>query len=133
MFIDITERNFNTTKEIWENNGIKTYDVSLNKSCMFSWNFLFDNCEFSNFRRIFSNKCIYLVQGNDGKKSTYRFHNCKVYYGIEEPIGNNDVPGNGFFLYNKVGANLLISGSYDCYTSFNVPDNIKSHNGTVVD
>ena len=36
MFIDITERNFNTTKEIWENNGIKTYDVSLNKSCMFS-------------------------------------------------------------------------------------------------
>lgn len=31
MFIDITEVNFNKTKEIWENNGIKTYDVSLNK------------------------------------------------------------------------------------------------------
>lgn len=29
MFIDITERNFNTTKEIWENNGMKTYDVPL--------------------------------------------------------------------------------------------------------
>lgn len=29
MFIDITEVNFNKTKEIWENNGIKTYDVSL--------------------------------------------------------------------------------------------------------
>ena len=34
---------------------------------------------------------------------------------------------------NNGGANLFISGSYDCYTSFNVPDNIKSHNGTVVD
>ena len=68
MFIDITEVNFNKTKEIQENNGIKTYDVSLNKSCMFSWDFLFDNCEFSNFRRIFSKKRIYFVQGNDGKK-----------------------------------------------------------------
>lgn len=118
--------------EGFQNNSL--YDtIGFNPKSKFSWNFLFDNCEFSNFRRIFSNKCIYLVQGNDGKKSTYRFHNCKVYYGIEEPIGNNDVPGNGFFLYNKVGANLLISGSYDCYTSFNVPDNITSHNGTVVD
>ena len=82
----------------------------------------------------FSVKNIYILYKEMmGKKSTYRFHNCKVYYGIEEPIGNNDVPGNGFFLYNKVGANLLISGSYDCYTSFNVPDNITSHNGTVVD
>ena len=25
MFVDITEENFNETKEIWENNGIKTY------------------------------------------------------------------------------------------------------------
>lgn len=29
MFVDITEENFNETKEIWENNGIKTYDVPL--------------------------------------------------------------------------------------------------------
>lgn len=29
MFIDITEKNFNTTKEIWENSGIKTYDIPL--------------------------------------------------------------------------------------------------------
>lgn len=100
---------------------------------MFSWDILFDNCEFSNFRRIFSKKRIYFVQGNDGEKSTYRFHNCKAYYGIEEPIGNNDVPDDGFYFINNGGANLFISGSYDCYTSFNVPDNIKSHNGTVVD
>ena len=111
-----------------------TFDrIGFNKSCMFSWDFLFDNCEFSNFRRIFSKKRIYFVQGNDGKKSTYRFHNCKAYYGIEEPIGNNDVPDDGFYFINNGGANLFISGSYDCYTSFNVPDNIKSHNGTVVD
>lgn len=111
-----------------------TFDrIGFNKSCMFSWNFLFDNCEFSNFRRIFSKKRIYFVQGNDGKKSTYRFHNCKAYYGIEEPIGNNDVPDKAFYFINNGGANLFISGSYDCYTSFNVPDNIKSHNGTVVD
>lgn len=111
-----------------------TFDrIGFNKSCMFSWDFLFDNCEFSNFRRIFSKKRIYFVQGNDGKKSTYRFHNCKAYYGIEEPIGNNDVPDKAFYFINNGGANLFISGSYDCYTSFNVPDNIKSHNGTVVD
>lgn len=111
-----------------------TFDrIGFNKSCMFSWDFLFDNCEFSNFRRIFSKKRIYFVQGNDGKKSTYRFHNCKAYYGIEEPIGNNDVPDDGFYFINNGGANLFISGSYDCYTSFNVPDNIKIHNGTVVD
>lgn len=111
-----------------------TFDrIGFNKSCMFSWDFLFDNCEFSNFRRIFSKKRIYFVQGNDGKKSTYRFHNCKAYYGIEEPIGNNDVPDKAFYFINNGGANLFISGSYDCYTSFNVPDNIKIHNGTVVD
>lgn len=111
-----------------------TFDrIGFNKSCMFSWDFLFDNCEFSNFRRIFSKKRICFVQGNDGKKSTYRFHNCKAYYGIEEPIGNNDVPDKAFYFINNGGANLFISGSYDCYTSFNVPDNIKSHNGTVVD
>lgn len=114
--------------------GKSIYDkIGFNPKCMFSWNFLFDNCEFSNFRRIFSKKRIYFVQGNNGKKSTYRFHNCKAYYGIEEPIGNNDVPDDGFYFINNGGANLFISGSYDCYTSFNVPDNIKSHNGTVVD
>lgn len=106
--------------------------IGFNKSCMFSWDFLFDNCEFSNFRRIFSKKRIYFVQGNDGKKSTYRFHNCKAYYGIEEAVDENDVPNEGFYFVNNGGANLFISGSYDCYTSFNVPDNIKSHNGTVV-
>lgn len=107
--------------------------IGFNKNCMFSWDFLFDNCEFSNFRRIFSKKRIYFVQGNDGKKSTYRFHNCKAYYGIEEAVDENDVPDKAFYFVNNGGANLFISGSYDCYTSFNVPDNIKSHNGTVVD
>lgn len=29
MYLDITESNFNETKEIWENNGIKTYDVPI--------------------------------------------------------------------------------------------------------
>lgn len=111
-----------------------TFDrIGFNKSCMFSWDFLFDNCEFSNFRRIFSKKRIYFVQGNDGKKSTYRFHNCKAYYGIEEAVDENDVPDKAFYFINNGGAILFISGSYDCYTSFNVPDNIKSHNGTVVD
>ena len=54
-----------------DHEGTKAYStfdrIGFNKSCMFSWDFLFDNCEFSNFRRIFSKKRIYFVQGNDGK------------------------------------------------------------------
>lgn len=124
---------FTQKNEHEEISGKSLYDrIGFNKNLKYSWDFLFDNCEFSDFRRIFCTKRIYLVQGNSGKKSTYRFHNCKAYYGIEEPVGTNDVPIDGFFFCNNGGANLLVSGNYDCYTSFSVPDSIQSHNGTVV-
>lgn len=112
-----------------DHEGFKTdsvYDkIGFKHKNMFMWKFLFDNCEFRNFRRIFSKKCIYCVQGNPNNKSVYRFHNCTAYYGVEENVDVNDVPNEGFYFLNNGGAELYFTGDYQCFTSFNT--DIRSH------
>lgn len=69
MFIDITERNFNTTKEIWENNGMKTYDVPLStadcrieeKDAVITLRLPHEDALYTDYASI-----MYWLQGDDG-------------------------------------------------------------------
>lgn len=71
MFIDITERNFNTTKEIWENNGIKTYDIPLSAvDCRVEGNDAIITLRLPHEDALYTDyaSIMYWIQGDDGSE-----------------------------------------------------------------
>lgn len=71
MFIDITERNFNATKEIWENNGIKTYDIPLNAAdCRVEGNDAIITLRLPHEDALYTDyaSIMYWIQGDDGSE-----------------------------------------------------------------
>lgn len=71
MFIDITERNFNAAKEIWENNGIKTYDISLNAAdCRVEGNDAIITLRLPHEDALYTDyaSIMYWIQGDDGSE-----------------------------------------------------------------
>ena len=71
MFIDITERNFNTTKEIWENNGIKTYDIPLSAAdCRVEGNDAIITLRLPHEDALYTDyaSIMYWIQGDDGSE-----------------------------------------------------------------
>ena len=71
MFIDITERNFNTTKEIWENNGIKTYDIPLSAvECRVEGNDAIITLRLPHEDALYTDyaSIMYWIQGDDGSE-----------------------------------------------------------------
>ena len=71
MFIDITERNFNAAKEIWENNGIKTYDIPLNAAdCRVEGNDAIITLRLPHEDALYTDyaSIMYWIQGDDGSE-----------------------------------------------------------------
>ena len=71
MFIDIAERNFNATKEIWENNGIKTYDIPLNAAdCRVEGNDAIITLRLPHEDALYTDyaSIMYWIQGDDGSE-----------------------------------------------------------------
>ncbi len=69
MFIDITESNFNNTKENWENNAIKTYDVPLGtEDCRISGNDAIITLRLPHEDALYTDyaSIMYWIQGDDG-------------------------------------------------------------------
>ena len=71
MTVDITERNFNATKEIWENNGIKTYDIPLNAAdCRVEGNDAIITLRLPHEDALYTDyaSIMYWIQGDDGSE-----------------------------------------------------------------
>lgn len=71
MFVDITEENFNETKEIWENNGIKTYDVPLSTAdCRVEGNDAIITLRLPHEDALYTDyaSIMYWIQGDDGSE-----------------------------------------------------------------
>lgn len=71
MFIDITERNFNAAKEIWENNGIKTYDIPLSAAdCRVEGNDAIITLRLPHEDALYTDyaSIMYWIQGDDGSE-----------------------------------------------------------------
>ncbi len=69
MFIDITESNFNNTKENWENNAIKTYDIPLGtEDCCISGNDAIITLRLPHEDALYTDyaSIMYWIQGDDG-------------------------------------------------------------------
>lgn len=69
MFIDITESNFNNTKENWENNAIKTYDIPLGtEDCLISGNDAMITLRLPHEDALYTDyaSIMYWIQGDDG-------------------------------------------------------------------
>lgn len=109
-------------------------NIGFNKDNTFCWNIIFDCCDFWTFRKRFTKKRLYSIQGNSRKPSTYTFKNCKGYYGLSMTnLDDSYIPLDGFFFYNNGGAVFNISGNFDIDTSFEYPKTVKSFfNETII-
>lgn len=96
MFIDITESNFNTTKEIWENNGIKTYDVPISAAdcrvegndAIITLHLPHDDALYTDYASI-----MYWIQGDDGSEREESRAGLSVPSSctMSVPVGDDDV------------------------------------------
>ena len=96
MFIDITESNFNTTKEIWENNGIKTYDVSLSAAdCRVEGNDAIITLRLPHEDALYTDyaSIMYWIQGDDGSEREESRAGLSVPSSctMSVPVGDDDV------------------------------------------
>ena len=96
MFIDITERNFNTTKEIWENNGIKTYDVPISAAdCRVEGNDAIITLRLPHDDALYTDyaSIMYWIQGDDGSEREESRAGLSVPSSctMSVPVGDDDV------------------------------------------
>lgn len=96
MFIDITERNFNTTKEIWENNGIKTYDIPLSAvDCRVEGNDAIITLRLPHEDALYTDyaSIMYWIQGSDGSEREESRAGLSVPSSctMSVPVGDDDV------------------------------------------
>lgn len=96
MFIDITESNFNTTKEIWENNGIKTYDVPISAAdCRVEGNDAIITLHLPHDDAIYTDyaSIMYWIQGDDGSEREESRAGLSVPSSctMSVPVGDDDV------------------------------------------
>lgn len=96
MFIDITERNFNTTKEIWENNGIKTYDIPLSAvDCRVEGNDAIITLRLPHEDALYTDyaSIMYWIQGDDGSEREESRAGLSVPSSctMSVPVGDDDV------------------------------------------
>ncbi len=96
MFIDITERNFNTTKEIWENNGIKTYDIPLSAAdCRVEGNDAIITLRLPHEDALYTDyaSIMYWIQGDDGSEREESRAGLSVPSSctMSVPVGDDDV------------------------------------------
>ena len=96
MFIDITEENFNKTKEIWENNGIKTYDVSLSAAdCRVEGNDAIITLRLPHEDALYTDyaSIMYWIQGDDGSEREESRAGLSVPSSctMSVPVGDDDV------------------------------------------
>lgn len=71
MYLDITESNFNETKEIWENNGIKTYDVPIElEDCRIEGNDAIITLRLPHEDAVYTDyaSIMFWIKGDDGSK-----------------------------------------------------------------
>lgn len=96
MFIDITESNFNTTKEIWENNGIKTYDVPISAAdCRVEGNDAIITLRLPHDDALYTDyaSIMYWIQGDDGSEREESRAGLSVPSSctMSVPVGDDDV------------------------------------------
>ena len=96
MFIDITESNFNTTKEIWENNGIKTYDVPISAAdCRVEGNDAIITLRLPHEDALYTDyaSIMYWIQGDDGSEREESRAGLSVPSSctMSVPVGDDDV------------------------------------------
>lgn len=96
MFIDITEVNFNKTKEIWENNGIKTYDVPISAAdCRVEGNDAIITLHLPHDDAIYTDyaSIMYWIQGDDGSEREESRAGLSVPSSctMSVPVGDDDV------------------------------------------
>lgn len=96
MILDITEENFNETKEIWENNGIKTYDISLSTAdCRVEGNDAIITLRLPHEDALYTNyaSIMYWIQGDDGSEREESRAGLSVPSSctMSVPIGDDDV------------------------------------------
>ena len=96
MFIDITESNFNTTKEIWENNGIKTYDIPLSAAdCRVEGNDAIITLRLPHDDALYTDyaSIMYWIQGDDGSEREESRAGLSVPSSctMSVPVGDDDV------------------------------------------
>lgn len=96
MFIDITESNFNTTKEIWENNGIKTYDIPLSAAdCRVEGNDAIITLRLPHEDALYTDyaSIMYWIQGDDGSEREESRAGLSVPSSctMSVPVGDDDV------------------------------------------
>ena len=96
MFIDITEVNFNKTKEIWENNGIKTYDVPISTAdCRVEGNDAIITLHLPHDDAIYTDyaSIMYWIQGDDGSEREESRAGLSVPSSctMSVPVGDDDV------------------------------------------
>lgn len=87
---------------------------------------LFEDSEFYVYRKEFIGQAVYIFNTGTHKQSSYTLKNCKGYYYVQQGNVENLI-GNGYFFFRK-GGSLIIEGTYDIYTSFDVPLWKKSQN-----
>ena len=96
MFIDITESNYNTTKEIWENNGIKTYDVPISAAdCRVEGNDAIITLRLPHEDALYTDyaSIMYWIQGDDGSEREESRAGLSVPSSctMSVPVGDDDV------------------------------------------
>lgn len=96
MFIDITEVNFNKTKEIWENNGIKTYDVPISAAdCRVEGNDAIITLRLPHDDALYTDyaSIMYWIQGDDGSEREESRAGLSVPSSctMSVPVGDDDV------------------------------------------
>lgn len=96
MFIDITESNFNTTKEIWENNGIKTYDIPISAAdCRVEGNDAIITLRLPHDDALYTDyaSIMYWIQGDDGSEREESRAGLSVPSSctMSVPVGDDDV------------------------------------------
>lgn len=96
MFIDITEVNFNKTKEIWENNGIKTYDVPISAAdCRVEGNDAIITLRLPHEDALYTDyaSIMYWIQGDDGSEREESRAGLSVPSSctMSVPVGDDDV------------------------------------------
>ena len=96
MILDITEENFNETKEIWENNGIKTYDISLSTAdCRVEGNDAIITLRLPHEDALYTDyaSIMYWIQGDDGSEREESRAGLSVPSSctMSVPIGDDDV------------------------------------------